>query len=301
MSEKRLINITPITPITSKQLLSRRFTTAVFAGGGNRCWWQAGLLDVLSSHPCWQVNHVIGVSAGAGIATAFATGRIHSALNAAVDRFNATSHNVAWGDILKGQRPFALPHIYPDWVDSFLNADDFAKLQSTSTKVEVVIVRPAPYLPITLSAAVALGLYMTEKYWLKGYHSRVPHWLGLRAESIDLQDTKTVHEAKDWLLGSAACWPVAPISRINGRPAIDGGFYDNVPLPKSRENDANTLVLLTRHRPKLPHIFELDGRTYIQPTRPQAASSLDCTNGDTCRLTFEQGLADGRTLMTGIA
>lgn len=292
---------TNITPITSKQLLSRRFTTAVFAGGGNRCWWQAGLVEALSSMACWQVDHVIGVSAGAGIATAFATGKTRSSLKAAAERFDATPRNVNWSELLKGKRPFALPRIYPDWVDSFLDVNDFARLQSAHIQVEVVIVRPAPYLPSRLSAAMALSLYLTEKYWLKGYHSRVPYWLGLRCESLDLRNAKNLEDAKLWLLGSAACWPVAPIRHINARPAIDGGFYDNVPLPKSRENDANTLVLLTRHRPELPHIFELDGRTYIQPTLPQAASSLDCTNGDKCRLTFEQGLADGRTLMTGIA
>ena len=286
----------PIKPITAKQLLARRFTTAVFAGGGNRCWWQGGLVEALSSKACWQIDHVIGVSAGAGIATALVTGKLRESLHTAALRFDATPRNSEWRDLLQGKRPFMLPRILPDWIDSYLSATDFAALQASNIKVEVVVTRLIPYLPHRLSAVLALLLYLTEKYWLKGYHSRVPYRLGLRTESIDLRMAGDVRNAKNWLLGSTACWPIAAIHEVGGRPALDGGFYDNVPLPKSRENDAATLVLLTRHRPELPHIFELNQRSYIQPTRPQAASSLDCTSGDKCRLTFEQGLADGIAL-----
>jgi predicted acylesterase/phospholipase RssA len=286
-----------ITPLTPEQLLARRFTTAVFAGGGNRCWWQGGLVEAISSMACWQVNHVVGVSAGAGIATAFVTGKLRESLDTASKRFDATPRNNEWRDLLRGKRPFMLPRILPDWVDSYLSANDFARLQASPIKVEVVVTRLIPYLPYRLSAVLALLLYTTEKYWLKGYHSRVPYGVGLRTESLDLRAARDVDHAKNWLLGSTACWPIAGIQDVDGRPALDGGFYDNVPLPKNRENDAATLVLLTRHRPELPQIFELDKRTYIQPTDPQVASSLDCTSGEKCRLTFEQGLADGQALL----
>jgi predicted acylesterase/phospholipase RssA len=287
----------PIKTITPDEFRTRRFTTAVFAGGGNRCWWQGGLVEAISSMACWQVNHVIGVSAGAGIATAFVTDKLRESLDTASKRFDATKRNSEWRDVLQGKRPFMLPRILPDWVDSYLNADDFSQLQASKIKVEVVVTRLIPYWPHTLSSLLALLLYTTEKYWLKGYHSRVPHGLGLRTESIDLRMAGDVLHAKNWLLGSTACWPIAAIRKVDGRPALDGGFYDNVPLPKNRENDTATLVLLTRHRPELPQIFELDKRTYIQPTHPQAASSLDCTSGAKCRLTFEQGLTDGHALL----
>jgi len=65
-----------MTAISPADFFARTFHTVVFAGGGNRCWWQAGAVDRLCDEANWQVKRLIGVSAGAGIATAFATGRL---------------------------------------------------------------------------------------------------------------------------------------------------------------------------------------------------------------------------------
>ena len=119
----------PLAANSASEFLARTFHTAVFAGGGNRCWWQAGAVERLRDQANWQVKRLIGVSAGAGIATAFATGRLQESLHAAVERFNNTPKNIVWLDLLKGKRPFVLPRIYPDWIESFLQAADLQRLQ----------------------------------------------------------------------------------------------------------------------------------------------------------------------------
>jgi hypothetical protein len=154
----------PALALTTHDFLSCNYQNIVFAGGGNRCWWQAGLIESLSRHACWQARRLIGASAGASIATAFATGRIQESLAAAVARFSATPRNIEWRDLLKGRRPFMLPRIYPDWISSFLDSADLIKLKHTKLKVEVVITRPIPYLPLTFSTLLALALYSTEKF-----------------------------------------------------------------------------------------------------------------------------------------
>ena len=282
--------------LTPARMLSRRYTHAVLAGGGNRCWWQAGLMEVLSQHRCWQVGHLVGASAGAGMAAAVATGRIGAALEAAVDRFDRTAANVRWRELLRGRRPFELPRIYRDWVAVFVDAAGHARLRAAAPRVEVAITRPMRWLPPALGASVALGLYATEKFWLKTFHARLPHRLGLRAEYLDLADSRDADEARDWLRASAAAFPVAPGVHVRGRLALDGGFYDNVPLPRDAAAHASTLVLLTRHRPGLPRIFELGGRVYLQPARPVPAVNLDCTSGNDVRRTFEQGVREAREL-----
>lgn len=281
-----------MTPLSSSVFFRKTFETVVFAGGGNRCWWQAGVVETLSKHASWQVKQFIGASAGAGVATAIAVGRIHDALEYAINRFNATPKNIIWKDFFKGKRPFVLPRIYPDWIESFLNATDLQNLRRNPLSVKVAITRPIPMLPTSLSTAIALALYSTEKFWLKTFHSRVPHWAGLRAELIDIASCINLQDARSLLLGSAAAVPITPIHMVEGRPALDGGFYDNVPLPQNRSDDASTLVLLTRHRPDLPRAFQLDERTYFQPSRPVAAINMDCTSGVNIESTFHQGVSD---------
>ncbi len=283
--------------ITRQEFLSRRYQNIVFAGGGNRCWWQAGVVEVLSQHACWQAQRLIGASAGAGIATAFATGRLPDALACATKRFNTTARNIEWRELIKGQRPFMLPRIYPDWIGSFLDESDFDKLKARQLKIEVVITRPIPFLPLTLSTLLALGLYASEKFWLKNFHARLPHHLGFRAEYLDLTESANLADARTLLLASAAAVPITPIHRVRGRAALDGGFYDSIPLPQERHGDPETLVLLTRHRADLPQIFMHQQRVYLQPTQKVAAINMDCTNGTNVQLTYAQGRNEALSLI----
>ncbi|MBV8634788.1 MAG: patatin-like phospholipase family protein [Burkholderiaceae bacterium] len=283
--------------LNKSALLSRSFTHVVFAGGGNRCWWQAGLIEQLSQHPCWQARRLIGASAGAGIATAFSTGRLQSSLAAAVERFNATPTNVEWRRLLRGKRPFMLPLIYPDWIASYLDAADLARLKAARLRVDVVITRPIPLLPLPLSTLLALTLYSTEKFWLKHFHSRLPHHIGFRAEYLDLAHSADLETARTLLLASAAAVPLTPTHKVGNRAALDGGFYDSVPLPREQGVEATTLVLLTRHRPDLPQIFEHQQRVYLQPRARVAAINMDCTSGENVLLTYEQGKREGMALL----
>ena len=283
--------------ITREQFLAGTYHHVTFAGGGNRCWWQAGLLEALAQHACWQPQRLIGVSAGAGIATAFATGRLRESLAAAVERFSQTPRNIEWRDLLKGRRPFMLPRIYPDWIASFLDPSDFARLKQGSLKVDVVITRPIRFLPVVLSTSLALTLYASEKFWLKNFHARLPHRLGFRAEYLELNEGADLDEARTWLLASAAAVPITPTHLVHGRTALDGGFYDSVPLPREGSAGAHTLVLLTRHRPDLPQIFTYGQRVYLQPARAVAAINMDCTSPANVQSTYDQGRREAEQLL----
>jgi hypothetical protein len=48
--------------------------TLAFAGGGNRCWWQAGLLTHLQAQGAQLQAKLVGTSAGAAIAASFLAG-----------------------------------------------------------------------------------------------------------------------------------------------------------------------------------------------------------------------------------
>ncbi|MFM9923220.1 patatin-like phospholipase family protein [Variovorax sp. H27-G14] len=287
--------------LTSSQFLSRTYQSIVFAGGGNRCWWQGGVLEALSQRRCWQPARFIGASAGASIATAFATGRIKDSLAQGMVRFDAIARNVEWRNLLKGQRPFVLSHIFPEWINSFLDDSDLARLKRAPLKIEVAITRPISFLPVAVSTALALALYSTEKFWLKSFHARLPHRLGFRSEQFDLAQSVDLNAARNLLLASGAAVPLTPSFQIEGRAALDGGFYDSMPLSTCRTHDPGTLVLLTRHRSDLPQVFEHEQRVYLQPLKPVAAINMDCTSGRNIKLTYDQGLREAADLVNGRA
>lgn len=283
--------------ISQLEFKARQFSHVALAGGGNRCWWQAGFLDIFLSQVTAKPRQLIGASAGAAIATAVVTNRVRQSLEAASLRFEQTARNFEWRWLLRGERPFAMPRIYPEWIQTFLSASEWPLFKSSPIKVDVVITRPLSGLPVSFSTLLALGLYATEKFWLKNFHTRLPHWLGLRAEHLDLSQAKDLETAHAYLLATAAAVPITPVHRVHDRPALDGGFYDSVPLPKDRQCDQYTLVLLTRHHPSKPNVFELDRRIYVQPSAPVAAKNFDCTDGVSIRSTYLQGQQDARVLL----
>lgn len=278
-------------------LFGRSFQTVVFSGGGNRCWWQAGLVEGFKEANLWSPKLLVGASAGAAIAVASVTDRLRQSLNSAVEQFSGTRSNIEWSRLLRGERPFVILRIYSDWIKSFLHETNFNLLKTSAVEVRVAITRPIRMLPTTVSTAVAFALYSTEKFWMRTLHGRLPHYLGLRSEHVCANECRDVEEASNLLLASGAAVPITPTHRVGGRMAIDGGFYDSIPLPKCSAPTHGTLVLLTRFKPSWPRVFEHNGRIYLQPAQPIPVVSMDCTNPEGVRLAFEQGLRDAQGLV----
>lgn len=282
--------------ISSDAFRSRQFGTVVFAGGGNRCWWQAGVVEGFRGAGLWKPSTFVGASAGASIAVAAVTDRLRASLAVAVERFSMTPANIEWANLLIGKRPFVLPKIYPDWIKSFLSASDFQTLRESPIKVQVAITRPIRFLPTSVSTVIALGLYSTEKFWLRTLHSKLPHLVGLRSEHVVINQCATVAEASTLLLASGAAVPITPTHKVSGRVALDGGFYDSIPLPKPDMTSGDTLVLLTRYNPARPQLFEADGRLYLQPKSRIPVTNMDCTDPVGVQRTFDQGLLEATEL-----
>ena len=286
-----------ISPVNMQAFLRRSYQNVVFAGGGNRCWWQAGLVEQLASHSCWQATRLVGASAGAAMATAFAAHRLSDALHGCLDRFRLTPRNVECKRLLNGRRPFVLPEIYREWTDSFLDESGFAALKSGRTKVAIVLTRPIRMMPVSVSMLIALSLYGSKKFLFGKFHSRAPHLFGFRSEHVDLGACVDLQQAHQLLAASAAAVPITPAAYWSGNPALDGGFYDSNPLPKLPFERTRTLILLTRYRSAYPHMFEIDGCTYIQPSRRIDAVNFDCTNADNVRRAYQHGVSDALALL----
>jgi hypothetical protein len=204
-----------------------------------------------------------------------------------------------WKQLLRLRLRFAHHRIYPEWVSSFLNAEQFERLRQSSSRLSVAVTRPARALGMSGSVVAATFAYLLDKFIANRIHPRLPKMLGLRQDLLELHACTSVDEALALLVAAAAAQPFIPARRIGGRIAFDGGYIDNAPTPPQQEAErAGTLVLLTRHYPKLPIFFRGDGRFYWQPSRRIPVSMLDCTPRATVQQAFAMGEDEARHAFT---
>ncbi|RUL76634.1 patatin-like phospholipase family protein [Dyella choica] len=279
-----------------------RIETLVLAGGGNRCWWQAGALQHLLEHRPRLPRQLIGTSAGAGIAASFLAQSTDTALRACLELFAGNPRIFDWSALPRLKLKFAHQQIYPAWIEAFLNSATFSTLRHASSQLTVGLSRPAKYLGTGASVAMGTLAYLVDKYWWNSIHPRLPGLLGLRQDFMLLNDCTSVEAAQAILIAAASAPPIMAARKVGGQQAFDGGYTDNAPIPpQSDQQRSQTLVMLTRHYPKLPQLFTWLGRTYWQPSQRIPVSTWDCTAKATVREAYELGLQDSvRVLGTGL-
>jgi predicted acylesterase/phospholipase RssA len=269
--------------------LLEQITSLSLAGGGNRCWWQAGVLDVWLQSGRLDVRQLVGTSAGAALAAAVLCGRLEHAFDECRKVFADNpsmwrGHKDAW---------FASEYIYPRWVESFMNEYAFKNLQASGVEFMVGVARLPTALPKTIGLGLAVLAYLCEKYGAYRLHPKLPGHLGLRLELHHLQREADAATAAHLLVSAAAAPPLLSARLVGDKWAVDGGFADNAPrLPLTKFNDRH-MILLTRHYLKRPFMFQHEGRIYLQPSRPVPISTFGCTPRTDIRPAFELGRRDG--------
>ncbi len=288
-------------PTLLKQLDLKHIDTVVFAGGGNRCIWQAGLVSQWL-HKGWALPaRLVGTSAGAGVATALLGGRVEEAIQVCKDLYAANNRVVDYSAAWRGRISFAHQHIYPAWMASYLNASNFDALRQASSRLTIAFAQPSPWLGLHLSTLAGTLAYIVDKHISHSIHPRLPKWLGLRQGYMDLQDCTSLDQAQTLLSAAAAAPPFMHAKRLSGGYALDGGFVDNAPVSASAHSQSahqksRTLVLLTRFYPQWPTLFQWQGRNYLQPSLKVPVSTWDCTFKTVIDKAFDLGARDAAAL-----
>lgn len=269
--------------------------TLIMAGGGNRCWWQAGLVQALMQRGWALPRNITATSAGAAIATSLLTGTTESALFACKKLYSANAQLFDWNALMRLKVKFAHQHIYPAWLNSLMGDGDYAALQQSKSQLNVAVTQPARWLGLTGSLITGSVAYLLDKKIAHSIHPKLPKYLGLRQAFFSLNECDSAHEARNLLAAAAAAGPFMKAQKVAERWALDGGYIDNAPLPAQTPAEAKrTLVLLTRHYPDLPQQFTFEQRQYWQPSRKIPVSTWDCRPSTTVDLAYELGIDDAR-------
>jgi hypothetical protein len=269
------------------------FDAVAFAGGGNRCYWQGGFWAAASERLGLRPSLVVGVSGGAFAACYSLLGQGQAVMERVAEGCGGGTPNIDWVAACRGCRPFPVSAMYRDLIETVLGPDAFEALRRSPADVVMALSRPPYRLPLAVAIPLGILTYQVEKKWQAPVHPRGGRALGFREEFVSVRDFADHGELASVLMASASVPPFLPVGRVHGKPALDGGLVDNVPvapLVPVEEAGGRTLVLLTRRYRAVP---EHRGRTYVQPSEPVPVGQFDITNPEGIRQAYALGLKDG--------
>ncbi|WP_058867538.1 patatin-like phospholipase family protein [Chloracidobacterium thermophilum] len=262
----------------------------VFAGGGNRAFYQLGLMQVWQD--VWaQTAAVAMCSAGACVVAMLLSGRAEATADFWKQRRAHVRRNINWLHPLVG-KPLT-PHapIYRDTLDFCLAEGGFERLRAQPFPLLVLTSRLPAGLPPKAATLAGLLAYNLEKKLKPGLvHPTWGQRLGFRPAVLDLRRCPTAADATALILASSATPPFTPLGRMDGQVLLDGGLVDNIPafVLDDRPEVARQVVLMSRPYP--PQVVGRQGRRlYIAPLTPPPVSRWDYTRPDLVEATIEQG------------
>ncbi|KAB0599903.1 patatin-like phospholipase family protein [Cupriavidus pauculus] len=273
---------------------SQAFDQVVFAGGGNRCWWQAGWWDTVAPALQLRPRVIAGISAGAATACMVYAHDSHQTMAYYRNVLADNSRNAYWGNLLRGERVFPHYGIYRNALLSLFGDNRLQKLQQ-APEIRIGIAHIPRWSGPRLAVAAGLLAYNIDKHLLKTLHPRLGRKLGFQPEFVLAQHCRSPEDLADLLLQSASTPPFTPVLRRDGRAVLDGGLVDNVPVDALDPTPGNVLVLVTRLYPR-PRRFVIETagqrRLYLQPSQRVPISSWDYTRPEAMTHAYDLGRRD---------
>ncbi|MGE0440806.1 MAG: patatin-like phospholipase family protein [Gemmatimonadales bacterium] len=264
------------------------------AGGGNRTFYQIGLLRHWWPALAPRLGAMATCSAGACAALMILTGREAPTFAFWEQRRGRVDRNLDWRRLLRGER--LTPH-YPVYRDTLLFAmaeGGFERVQAMPFPVLVLVARPPHALPVPLAIPIGLGAYSVERWLHPGrLHPGIGRRLGFEPDVRDLRHCATPGEAADLIIASSATPPFTPVGSVGGRAVLDGGLVDNAPAFAADALGAwaRHLVILTRRYPAEAMGYR-GHRWYLCPSVQPPADRWDYTRPARITATIALGESD---------
>ena len=271
------------------------FKSVVFAGGGSRCFWQVGFWEVVAPALGLRPEIIAGVSAGACMSAMAIFGDMHAATEFFLGQAERNEKNFYPEWILEGKRPLPHPAIFEGTIRAAFSNGALDKMRQ-GPEMRVLIARPPKFCGPVSGAMLGIIAYSLEKAINHPLHPQWPTKLGFTPEVVPAADCADIDDLVNLMTATCCTPPLLPPMYRQGRPVLDGGVIDNVPLAALGPDDGPALVLLTR-RYKPEQLQGHNGRVYLQPSRPVPIKKWDYASPDLSLETLDQGRRDGELLL----
>jgi len=271
-----------------------RDVALTFAGGGNRSFYQLGLMLQWGERVWPRLASIGACSAGACVATLWLSGRESVARAFWHKRRMGVHKNLDWTALLRGRNP--APH-GPIYRDTMLCAYAEGGLERIAAQPFPIYVLAAAFpraLPGSLGVLVGLGAYSLEKRLRpEMLHPSLGRRVGFRSVLVDARTCQSPEELADLVIASSATPPFTPVGSFRGQALLDGGMIDNVPADAAETVGPvrSNIVILTRRYPE--DVLGLRGRRlYLAPSEPVPIHRWDYTRPELVDATLALGERD---------
>jgi predicted acylesterase/phospholipase RssA len=265
-----------------------------FAGGGNRAFYQLGLMNRWRERLLPRVALMATCSAGACVAALVLSGREREASEFWKRRRDGVTKNFEWRKLLRGSRPTPHEPIYRATLLHAFADGGLERVRSQSFPILVLTTAFPRRLPAFAAVLLGLCAYNLEKSFRKEMiHPSFGRRVGFKALAFDARQCETAEELADLIIASSATPPFTSLGSFNGNRLLDGGIIDNVPafLADEAADVKRNLVLLTRPYP--PHVTGQQGtRLYIAPASALPVNRWDYTRPELIDATIAAGERD---------
>ena len=277
--------------------MTERDLAITFAGGGNRSFYQLGLMNRWRSKLLPRTCCFATCSAGACVATLILSGRETEVGEYWRERSREVRRNIEWRRLLSGKRPTPHEPLLRGMLLYALSSGGFERVRSQPFPVLVLTTTFPRALPGLGAALLGWVVYELErKLRPEMVHPTYGSRIGFKGLVADARDCESPEALVDLILASSATPPFTSLGRFAGRRSIDGGVVDNVPafLANNVDGVKRNLVMLTRPYPQ--NVIGLqDSRLYIAPSKQLPLSQWDFTRLDLLEETIASGERDADT------
>jgi predicted acylesterase/phospholipase RssA len=265
-----------------------------FAGGGNRAFYQLGLMNRWRERLLPRVAAMATCSAGACVAALLLSGRETEAGEFWKQRRSGITSNFEWRKLARRERPTPHEPIYRDTLLHAFAAGGLERIRSQPFPILILTTAFPKRMPAFAAVLVALSAYNIEKRFRREMiHPTFGARVGFKAMAFDARDCETPQALADLVIASSATPPFTSLGRFDGQRLLDGGIIDNAPafLADTVHGVRRNLVLLTRPYPS--HVIGLKGgRLYLAPAADLPVHRWDYTRPELIDATIETGERD---------
>jgi predicted acylesterase/phospholipase RssA len=274
--------------------MSSRSLALTLAGGGNRAFYQMGVLRRWGERLMPELGAVAACSAGACVAALYFSGRADATREFWIARRAGVTRNIDLTRLLRGERPAPHAAVYRDTMLFSMREGGLERLRNLPFPVYVLTSAFHRRLPALAAVLLGLGAYNLEKRLApKRLHPTFGRKLGFEPKIFDARDCETPEDLADLILASSATPPFTPVGRFQDHALLDGGLIDNAPafVAESHPGILKNLVVMTR-----PYPHSVPGRQgdrlYVGPSRPTPVDRWDYTRPHLVDETIALGEAD---------
>ena len=250
-----------------------------FAGGGNRAFYQLGLITRWHERVLPRTAAIASCSAGACVIMTYLSGRREEARSYWMERTRGITRNFDWSKLLRGQRPAPQGAIYRDTLLVTFADGGLERIRRQPFPIYVLASSFPALLPSAMAVTLGITLYSIERSVRRAPHPKSPRLVGFRPIAVDARECETPEELANLILASSATPPFTPLGAFRGLRLLDGGMIDNAPafVVEERHPEARRSIVFMS-RPYHPSVMGIQGRRlYVAPTRPTPIDRWDYT------------------------